>query len=191
MEVGFIIYEGMTTLDFLGVYDPVTRLNTMGFMDDLNWDVCAYTEEVRDITGLEIKPTEIREPLSKYDLVVVPGGFSSEEWIEKEGFIDWIRTSEECDLKASVCTGSLILGEAGYLKDKKATTHPNAFEGLKKYCASVVDDRIVDEGNVITARGVTSSIDLGLYLCEKITDRETKEKIRKQMDYMPETTPNP
>ncbi len=82
-----------------------------------------------------------------------------------------------------MCTGALLLGAAGFLKGKTATTHPNAFRDLQKYCLSVVNQRVVDEGEVITARGVTSSIDLGLYLCEKLAGREAKEKIRKQMDY--------
>ncbi|MFD0131711.1 DJ-1/PfpI family protein, partial [Bacillus subtilis] len=81
-----------------------------------------------------------------------------------------------------VCTGSLLFGSAGFLNGKTATTHPNAFEDLMKYC-KVVDKRIVDEGSVITARGVSSSIDLGLYLYEKLAGYEAKEKIRIQMDY--------
>jgi cyclohexyl-isocyanide hydratase len=77
-----------------------------------------------------------------------------------------------------------LLGAAGFLHGKSATTHPNAFRLLGEFCAQVVvDQRIVDQGDVITARGVTASIDLGLYLCEKLTDFETREKIRLQMDY--------
>ena len=68
------------------------------------------------------------------------------------------------------------------MEGKKATTHPNAYEDLKKYC-TVLNDRIVDDGDVITAGGVSSSIDLGLYLCAKLAGQEAKEKIRKQMDY--------
>ena len=86
-------------------------------------------------------------------------------------------------MKASICTGSLLLGAAGFLKGKKATTHPEAFGELRKYCSSVVDERIVDEGDVITAGGVSSSIDLGLYLCEKLAGRAVKEQIRRQIDY--------
>jgi cyclohexyl-isocyanide hydratase len=76
------------------------------------------------------------------------------------------------------------LGSAGFLAGKRATTHPNAFEELKPYCASVVvDRRIVDEGEVVTARGITSSIDLGLHLVERIAGREARTRIAQQMDY--------
>jgi cyclohexyl-isocyanide hydratase len=94
-----------------------------------------------------------------------------------------LRTADACKYKVSVCTGALLLGAAGFLTGKTATTHRTAFNDLKPYCASVVDQRIVDEGDVITARGVTSSIDLGLYLCEKLAGHEVKERIRQQMDY--------
>jgi cyclohexyl-isocyanide hydratase len=76
------------------------------------------------------------------------------------------------------------LGSAGFLAGKRATTHPNAFEELKPYCATVVvDHRVVDEGEVLTAQGVTSSIDLGLYLVERIGGSEARARIAKQMDY--------
>jgi cyclohexyl-isocyanide hydratase len=76
------------------------------------------------------------------------------------------------------------LGSAGFLAGKRATTHPTAFEELRPYCATVVfDHRIVDQGDVVTAQGVTSSIDLGLHLVERIAGREARARIAKQMDY--------
>jgi cyclohexyl-isocyanide hydratase len=117
-------------------------------------------------------------------LVIVPGGIGTRKLINDTQLLEWLRTSKPCKFKVSVCTGSLLLGAAGFLKGKTATTHPNAFSELQEFCSSVVDQRIVDEGEVITARGVTSSIDLGLYLCEKFAGREVKEKIRQQMDYL-------
>jgi cyclohexyl-isocyanide hydratase len=185
MKVAFIIYDGMTTLDFIGVYDPVTRLKTMGFLPDLKWDVCARSDTVTDGTGLQVTPTKIGEALLGYDMVIVPGGFGSRTLVDDPQFIGWLRTATPCKLKVSVCTGSLLLGAAEFLKGKTATTHRSAFTDLQRFCSSVVDRRIVDEGDVITARGVTASIDLGLFLCEKLAGREAKERIRRQMDYEP------
>jgi cyclohexyl-isocyanide hydratase len=185
MEIAFIIYNGMTALNFIGIYDPVTRLKTMGFVQDREWEICAHSEEVSDNARLRFTPTRVRESLENYDLVIVPGGFilTIRKLIDNAQFIEWLGTAEPCKLEASVCTGALLLGAAGFLRGKIATTHPNHFDDLKKFCSSVVNQRIVDEGNVITARGVTSSIDLGLYLCEKLAGHEIKEKIRRQMDY--------
>ena len=183
MKVAFIIYDGMTTLDFVGVYDPVTRLKTMGFMPTLEWEVCGRSGAVKDGTGLQVMPTKISEPLHGYDMIIVPGGFGSRKLVDDPEFIGWLRTATPCKFKVSVCTGALLLGAAEFLKGKTATTHRSAFKDLQRFCSSVVDRRIVDEGDVITARGVTSSIDLGLYLCEKLAGREAKERIRQQMDY--------
>jgi transcriptional regulator GlxA family with amidase domain len=183
LKIAFVIYEGMTALDFIGAYDAVTRLKTMGFMPELEWEVCAYTGEVADNTGLGFMPTRVKQSLGSFDMVVVPGGHAARDLAGDGGFIEWLKTSEACALKASVCTGSVLLGAAGFLRGKRATTHPRAFELLRPLCASVVDERVVDEGDVITARGVSASIDLGLYLCEKLAGPEVKERIRQQMDY--------
>lgn len=186
MHIAFIIYDGLTALDFVGIYDPLTRLKTMGFIPDLHWEICAPTPQVSDHKGLHFLPTQVGESLQSYDLIIVPGGVTSTllKLIDEGQLIDWLKTAESCPLKASVCTGSLLLGAAGFLQGKTATTHPNSYSELQKFCASVVDQRIVDEGDIITARGVTSSIDLGLYLCEKFGGLEAKEKIRQQMDYL-------
>ena len=184
MKVAFVIFNRMTALDFVGVYDPVTRLKAMGLLPQLSWDICAYTKEVTDDKGLAFTPTKVGEPLRSYDLLIVPGGFGSRELVDDAPFIEWLRTAAPCELKASVCTGSLLLGAAGFLEGRRATTHPNAFQELARYCARVVEDqRVVDEGDVVTARGVTSAIDLGLHLVERFVGGEGKERIRKQMDY--------
>jgi cyclohexyl-isocyanide hydratase len=182
MKIAFVIYDGMTALDFIGVYDPITRLKTGGFMPDLQWQVCAVSSPVSDIAGLEFTPTRVGESLENYDMVIVPGGFGARKLANDVRFIEWLKTARPCTL-ASVCTGALLLGAAGFLEGKTATTHPTAFNDLRRFCASVMNRRIVDEGKVITARGVTSSIDLGLYLCEKLAGHEVKERIRQQMDY--------
>jgi cyclohexyl-isocyanide hydratase len=182
LRAAFVIFEGMTALDFVGAYDPLTRLRTMRLSEDFKWDVCAVTNEVRDHTGLRFAPTRVGQSLGTYDLLVVPGGYAARELAEDAAFLDWLRTAAACDLKASVCTGSLLLGAAGFLEGRRATTHPSAFEGLKKFCA-VSHERVVDEGDVITGGGVTAAIDLGLHLCERLAGAEAKEKIRRQMDY--------
>jgi len=184
MRVAFIIYDRMTAMDFIGVYDAVIRLRTMKFMPELEWEICARTTEVIDGNGLRFIPTTVKGSLEGYDMVIVPGGYGSRELARDSEFISWLETASPRSIKASVCSGSVLLGAAGFLKGKSATTHRSAFDELRPFCESVVDRRIVDEGDVITARGVTSSIDLGLYLCEKLAGREARATIAKQMDYL-------
>ncbi|MBD3189183.1 MAG: DJ-1/PfpI family protein [Candidatus Heimdallarchaeota archaeon] len=183
MRIAFIIFNGMTTLDFIGVYDPIIRLKTMGFLPTIHWDICSFTSEVRDINNLAVVPTRVRASLANYDLLIVPGGFGTRKYVTSKEFLDWLKTSEDSKMKSSVCTGALLLGAAGFLKGQQATTHPSAFEELAKYCPVIKDQRIVESGNIITARGVTASIDLGLFLSEKLAGESVKEQIRKQMDY--------
>jgi len=183
MKTAFVIFDRMTALDFIGVYDPLTRLKSMQIIPNFEWDICAVAEKVADDKGMSFTPNVVAEPLSNYDLVVVPGGFGTRTLQHDKVFVDWLRTSQAVKLKASVCTGSLLLGAAGFLKGKRATTHPGAFEELKPYCAQVVDERVVDEGEVVTARGVTSAIDLGLYLVERLASADARKRVAKQMDY--------
>ena len=144
MEVGFIIYDGMTALDFVGVHDPLVRLKTMGFMPDLRWEICGPSLQVRTDTGLIFVPTKVAEPLDQYDMIIVPGGLGSRSLALDADFILWLKTAKPCRLKASVCTGALLLGAAGFLEGKRATTHPKAFDDLRKFCLQVADERIVD-----------------------------------------------
>lgn len=185
MRVAFVLYNNMTALDFVGVYDPITRLRSLGFIPNLHWETCALTTVVKDSQGLEFVPTRINQSLRGFDLVIVPGGITHlvDALTKETQFIEWLRTATDCNLKVSVCTGSLLLGAAGFLKGKKATTHPSAFKHLAAFCYVVENQRVVDEGDVITARGVTASIDLGLYLCEKLAGAGAKETIRERMDY--------
>jgi transcriptional regulator GlxA family with amidase domain len=86
-------------------------------------------------------------------------------------------------LKCSVCTGALLLGAAGFLKNKRITTNYQAIDITRMYCREVVDERVVEDNGVITAGAVASSIDLGLYVCAKLAGKEVAEIIRLKMDF--------
>ena len=131
MKAAFIVFDNMTSLDFIGFYDPLTRLKTMKFLDDF----------------------------------------------------EWIRTAQNVPLKISVCTCALLLGAAGFLKGKRATTHPGAYQELEPYCATVAVERIVDEGGIVTGSGVSASIDLGLHVVQRLAGANARARIAKQMDY--------
>lgn len=184
MNVAFVVYEDLTALDFVGAYDPITRLSTMEFRDDLSWEICAPPgwETVTGTGGISLNATEVGEPLNRFDAVIVPGTVETETYRTDPEFLDWLRTASDCEYTISVCTGSVLLGAAGLIDGHRATTHPMAYEDLAEY-ATVVKDRVVVDGNVITARGVTAAIDLGLYLCERWGDATTRDEIKSQMDY--------
>jgi transcriptional regulator GlxA family with amidase domain len=183
MKLGYIIFDGITWLDFIGIYDPLSRLKSMNYIPALTWDVCSHTDTAKDNFSLEIKPTKIKNSLAGYDAIIIPGGHGTRELQFNTAFIDWIKTAEPVKYKISICTGSLILGAAGFLKNKTATTNFREYEALKPYCERVSTERIVEDGNVITAGAVSASIDLGLFLCNKWAGPHAAEEIRKRMDY--------
>jgi cyclohexyl-isocyanide hydratase len=128
-------------------------------------------------------PTCIPTSLAGYDVLIVPGGVGTRTLIHDQHFIEWIRTAQAVPSKVSICTGSLILGAAGFLKDKAATTHFSEYDTLQPFCRAVSKDRIVEEGDVVTAGAVAASIDLGLYLCEKWAGPEAARDIQRCMNY--------
>ena len=195
MKAALIVFDNMTSLDFIGFYDPLTRLKTMKFLDDFEWKICAHSTKVStkvstqvsaqisDDRGLKITADSVDESLAGYDLLFIPGGFGTRALQHDRAFVDWISTAQNATLKISVCTGSLLLGAAGFLTGKRATTHPSAYKELQPYCAAVVQERIVDEGSVITGGGVSTSIDLGLHVVQRLAGADARARIAKQMDY--------
>lgn len=183
MKIAYIIFDDITWLDFIGVYDPLSRLKSLNYLPDLTWDICSFSKNAKDNFGLEITSTKTKVLLADYDAIIIPGGVGTRTLRFDKNFIDWIKTAQKVKYKISICTGSLILGAAGFLTGKTATTHFKEYESLRPYCDRVSTDRIVEDNNVITAGAVSASIDLGLYLCNKWAGQEAAKEIRRRLDY--------
>jgi cyclohexyl-isocyanide hydratase len=145
--------------------------------------VCALTPQVSDERGLRLIADRVGESLEGCDLLYVPGGMGTRKLQHDAQFVQWLQSASGAKLKVSVCTGSLLLGAAGFLRGLTATTHPAALKELEPYCARVVRSRIVDQGAIVTAGGVSTSIDLGLHLVERLAGRDARATIARQMDY--------
>ena len=100
MEVAFCIYDGMTVLDFVGAYDPITRLDRMDFLP-MDWDVCARTDSVT-ANSLTLGIDRVEPDLGEYDLVFVPGGLATRDLRHDESFLEWLRTAASCEYLTSV-----------------------------------------------------------------------------------------
>ncbi|MFB7812590.1 DJ-1/PfpI family protein [Paenibacillus chitinolyticus] len=183
MKIAFIVFDGITFLDFIGFYDVVNRLHLFDKTKGTTWDICALAPEVKDEQGLTIRAGKIKPDLSEYDLLFVPGGLGTRKLRFQTEFVDWLRQGLEVKHVVSVCTGSLLLGAAGFLENRKATTHPKAYELLEPYCKEVVQTRIVKDGHVVTGGGVSASIDIGLYVVEMLAGREAADQVKEQIDY--------
>ena len=182
MKIALIVYNQLTLLDLIGFFDPITRLRSMGFIPDLTWDFCSYESNPIDNHGFPIKIDHLRNNLMPYDMIFVPGGFASRKLLEDSTFISWLQTAIHVPTKVSVCTGSLLLGAAGFLTHRKATTHFDEYGTLSTYCNTVIKDEVVvEDGDCITAGAVASSITLGLYVCEKFAGKAARDQISKRM----------
>ncbi|MDQ0114763.1 DJ-1/PfpI family protein [Paenibacillus harenae] len=183
MRLAFILFDDMTMLDFSGFHNAVTWLKKRGLVEDMAWDYCATKEEISDDRGMRVKVDLVLPHLGHYDVVFLPGGMGTRRLVSDATFIDWLRTAEEAAYKASVCTGAVLLGAAGLLTGKRATTNPNAIELLVPYCGTAVRERYVQDGRVFTGGGITASVDLGLFFIESIWGEAVAADIQQAMDY--------
>lgn len=183
MRIAFILFNGVTFLDFIGFYDVIHRLKLFEETKDVSWDICGVSDEVSDDLGLTIKVDKVKPDLSHYDMIFIPGGMGTRNLRYDDEFITWIKQAERVKYHVSVCTGSLLLGAAGFLKNKKATTHPGVYDLLAPYCSEVIATRIVKDGNLITGGGVSTSIDLALYIIELLVNKDAVTIVKQQIDY--------
>jgi transcriptional regulator GlxA family with amidase domain len=183
-RIAMLAFPRLTFLDLIGGYDALRRVASMGIDADVSVRIVGTEREIVDDSGLVVKVDAVYEDLARYDLLYVPGGFGTRALVEDTRFLAYLETWGYERPLASVCTGSLLLGAAGYLKDIRATTHHRALDLLRPLCREVITDRrIVDEGRVVTAGGVSSSLDLGLYLVERHWGAAARETIARQMEY--------
>ena len=132
--------------------------------------------------GAQLRAARYRPALDAFDVLVVPGGPGTRQLAKDDAVLDYLRSFPKNRLFASVCTGSLLLGATGRLEGKRATTHSSAIDDLAKFGATAVKDRVVDEGQIVTAGGVTAGIDLGLHLVRRLAGEGVAIAIAKQME---------
>jgi cyclohexyl-isocyanide hydratase len=177
-RVAFVAFQGMTLLDLVGVLDPVSRLKSARCEV-----IAADASAVWEGAGARFDAARVRPSLDDVDVLVVAGGLGTRSLRRDRAVTDWLRTYPTNRLAASVCTGALLLGAAGRLDGKRATTHRSAFDLLPEYGATPVSERVVDEGQLVTAGGVTSAIDLGLHLVRRLAGDDDARTIAAQMEH--------
>ena len=183
-SIAFLVFPRLTLLDLVGPYDALRRVRTMNVDASVHWRFVGTQAQLTDDTGLPVHVDGVLEPLSRFDLLVVPGGFGADALRTDRNFLTWLQTWGADKPVASVCSGALLLGEAGFLTGLPATTHHTRHEALKPLCREVVTDRrVVDAGRVITSGGVTAGIDLGLHLVARFWGEAARNKIARQMEW--------
>jgi transcriptional regulator GlxA family with amidase domain len=177
------IYQRFTSLDAVGPYEVLSRLPGA----EVTWLAHEPGVVKTDNGMLGIEATATFEDLPDPDILVVPGGTGAGDYLEDERLLGWIRNAHaQSDWTTSVCTGSLLLGAAGVLDGLRATSHWLALDFLRNYGAEPTGERVVVEGKVITAAGVSSGIDMGLELVRRIAGEEFAKGVQLMIEYDPE-----
>ncbi|GIN87353.1 AraC family transcriptional regulator [Heyndrickxia sporothermodurans] len=201
-KVGILLYEFVDVLDFSGPAEVLSLTSNSRVEESLTlykkqllptrpFEVFTLTDtglQIKTHSGITIMPDYSIDKSPKLDILIIPGGpLRSVQSISKNQKIrDWIVSHSNIEFICSVCTGAFILGETGLLNGKKATTHHLAHKLLqKKYpdIQVISEGKVVHDNNLLTSGGVSSGINMALYLVEKILGKEIAERTAKIIEF--------
>ncbi len=183
MEIAILIFDGITPLDAVGPFDVLGKIP--GARVKLVGKTTGIVRTKGGSLGLAVdyELSDVTSP----DVLLVPGGPGADGLAEDEEVGEWVRlVHQNTRWTTSVCTGALILAGAGILAGLRATTHWRAMQDLKKYGAIPTSERVVWQGKVITAAGVSSGIDMALSLAAELAGEEVAKAIQLGIEYAPE-----
>jgi putative intracellular protease/amidase len=180
-EIALFLYEGMTALDAIGPYEVLGRLPDaeMKF-------VATSPGPTKTDVGIVLTADSSLDDVPEPDIIVIPGS-GQVPFVDDPAAIEWVRHAHKTSKwTTSVCTGSMLLGAAGVLEGKKATSHWMVRDALANYGANPVADRVVREGKVITAAGVSAGIDMALTLAGYEAGEEVARALQLIIEYDPQ-----
>lgn len=178
---GLLVFPGVQQLDLTGPYEVFASAE--GAEVHLIWK---DRQPVVSATRLLLAPTTTFAECPPLDVLCIPGGVGVNALLEDQETLGFVRArAAEARYVTSVCTGSLVLGAAGLLAGRKATTHWNAHDLLAHFGAIPTQGRVVQDGNLITAGGVTSGVDFGLTVVAALLGREEAETVQLALEYAP------
>ncbi len=183
MLITIPLYDRFTALDAVGPYEVLSRLPGA--------EVVFVAEEAgpvrTDTRALTLVAERALADVDACDVVVVPGGPGTREMLEPQPLHEWLRAIDATtQWTTSVCTGALLLGAAGLLDGLEATTHWSAFDTLATLGARPTERRVVPQGKVVTAAGVSAGIDMALWLAAQIAGDEVAKAIQLGIEYDPQ-----
>ena len=190
--IGIFVFPGVEELDFVGPWE-VLRAWERTESADLGVSVFTLAAEAGPLAcakGLTVTPDHTWATAPALDVLVYPGGFGTRAHLGNEAVQDWVRgLATNGTLLTSVCTGSLVYADAGLLDGRPATTHWGSLDHLKSLGHDIEvrpDDRFVDDGNIITAAGVSAGIDMALHLVRRLGSEERARQVKRYIQYDPQ-----
>jgi cyclohexyl-isocyanide hydratase len=181
ITIGLLIFPAMTQLDMTGPYEVFRALP--GATVKL---IAHSSAPVQAEGGMRFLPDVTLADCPDLDVICVPGGAGINALLEDESVLDFLRRQASiARWTTSVCTGALVLGAAGLLRGKRATTHWASHDLLAQFGAIPVHARVVRDGNLFTGGGVTAGIDFALTLAAEMVGAETARRIQLHIEYAP------
>lgn len=182
LKIGGLIFPNMDQCDFTGPFEALARVPNSSFMT-----IWRDRQPVRDLAGMQLLADTTFEEAPQLDVLLVPGGHGQEALVHDEVVLSFIRKQAAgARYVFSVCTGALLCGAAGLLHGKRATTHWTAMEVLPLYGATPSDERVVIDGNLVSAGGVTSGIDGSLIVVALLRGETVAQELQLYMAYDPQ-----
>jgi transcriptional regulator GlxA family with amidase domain len=189
LRIDIAVFDGMDELDAIGPLEVLRSAAERGAPFDVRLVTLEAQPSVRCAHGLAIIPDGVLR--RDVEVLIFPGGgwvSRSEAGVRAEvESRRWVASIDEVGARgailASVCTGAMILASSGALTNRRATTHHGAWRDLEAAGATLVRERVVDDGDRVTAGGVTSGIDLGLWLVERFAGPEMARQIAENLEY--------
>jgi transcriptional regulator GlxA family with amidase domain len=187
--IAIALWDGVEELDFAGPYEVLTAWARMSEKSISVRTVAASTDVVRCSHDLKVVPDVSWDDVGRLDLLVLPGG-DTRPLQGDDAFLDRMRSiASDGTLMTSVCTGALVFAKAGLLDGRPATTHWSALDRLGGFGNDIrvdPDARFVDDGNVVTAAGVSAGIDMALHLVARLESVERAQAVRRYIQYDPQ-----
>ena len=181
LSVGCLIFERMDQIDFTGPFEVLSR------MTDTTIQILAKgAAPIRDVQGLRLSPDISIAEAGLFDVLLVPGGHGQQALMHDEEVLGLICKQVRAErLLFSVCTGALLCGAAGVLAGRQVTTHWSTRHLMRYYGAVLVDARVVVDGNLISAAGVTAGLDGALALVSLLRGDAAAQEIQLAIEYAP------
>ena len=180
-RIGLLVFPRVQQLDLTGPYEVFASLP--GAEVHLVWKT---TDPITSATGLVLTPTTAFADCPPLDVLCVPGGAGVNALMRDPAVLDFIRDrAAGARYVTSVCTGALVLGAAGLLRGKRATTHWASHDLLARFGAIPTHGRVVRDGALVTGGGVTAGIDFALTLAAELVGREAAEAVQLNLEYAP------
>ena len=186
ITTGMLIFDDAEELDFVGPWEVFTMARHI-VPDDRVITIAPTREPIRAAKGMRIIPDHSFADAPDLDVVLVPGGIGTRREVNNPVLIDWLRKAgARCTWVTSVCTGSLLLHEAGFAEGRRVTTHWGFVSALRERGAEVLERvRYVRDGNLVTAAGVSAGIDMALWLVGQIHGVSVARQVQRAMEYDP------